>query len=167
MKGVTALMISSLNGLALNIVHKFAKQGYNIVVNGDQNDANIIRTIQNEYQRNQIIVLTANLQKEIDVYNFVEQILNQFQYIDILIINNQCRRHHRAAIDEFLSEKWREIIDYNLISTFTLIFFNIGHTQINTFEQFDQIKTLGDLILYLCRDQARSISGQSIPWSSI
>jgi NAD(P)-dependent dehydrogenase (short-subunit alcohol dehydrogenase family) len=51
--------------------------------------------------------------------------------------------------------------------TFYLIFFNIGHTQINTFEQFDQIKTLADLILYLCSDQTRLISGQSIPWSSI
>ncbi len=121
MKGVTALMISSLNGWTGNIVQKFAKQGWNIVINGDQTDENFIRTIQDEYQRSKTIGLTANLHKEIDIQNFVEQILNQFQYIDVLIINNQCRKHYRASIDEFPLEKWRDIIDFNLISTFTLI----------------------------------------------
>ncbi len=50
---------------------------------------------------------------------------------------------------------------------FYLILFHTGHRQMNNFEPFDQIKTLADLILYLCTDQARSINGQSIPWSSI
>jgi 3-hydroxybutyrate dehydrogenase len=97
MKKVTALMISSLNSRTENLVQKFTKQGWNMVVNGDQ------------------------IQKEKDIQNFVEQILNQFQHIDVLIINNQCRRHYRASIEEFPSEKWRDIIDANLISTFTLI----------------------------------------------
>jgi 3-hydroxybutyrate dehydrogenase len=121
MQGVTALIISSLNGFGLNIVHKFAKQGYNIALSGSQNDENIIRTIQNEYRQSRTISLSADLQNEIDIHNLVEQILNHFQRVDILIINNECKRHYRASIDEFPTEKWKEIIDYNLISTFALI----------------------------------------------
>jgi NAD(P)-dependent dehydrogenase (short-subunit alcohol dehydrogenase family) len=121
MKGVTALIISSLNGFGLNIVRQFAKQGYNIVLNGDKNDENIINTIQNDYQQCKTMYLSANIQNEIDRHKLVEQILNQFQHIDILIINNACKQHYRASIDEFPVEKWREIIDYNLISTFALV----------------------------------------------
>jgi NADP-dependent 3-hydroxy acid dehydrogenase YdfG len=117
MQRLNTLIISSLNGLGLNIVHKFAKQGSNIILNGNQYDENIIKTIQNEYQQSKIIYLSTNLQNEINI----QQILICFQYIDVLIINNECKRHYRASIDEFPIEKWREIIDYNLISNFALI----------------------------------------------
>ena len=56
MKAVTALIISSLNGLGFNIVRQFAKQGYNIVVNGHQNDENIIKTIQHECQQSKTVL---------------------------------------------------------------------------------------------------------------
>ena len=90
-------------------------------VNGNQNDENIIRTIQNKYQQSKTISISANLQNEIDIHKLIEQTLNHFQHIDILIINNECKRHYRASIEEFPIEKWNEIIDYNLISNFALI----------------------------------------------
>lgn len=34
----------------------------------------------------------------------------------------------------------------------------------NVSEEFNHIKTLEDLILFLCTDQGRSITGQTIPW---
>ena len=121
MKGVTALVISSLNGFGLNIVHKLAKQGCNIALNGSQNDENIIKTIQNEDQQSKTIYLSGDIQNEIDRYKLVEQVLNHFQHIDILIINHECKRHYRASVEEFPIEKWREIIDCNLIPTFALV----------------------------------------------
>ena len=65
--------------------------------------------------------LSVDIQNVIGVYNLVEQTLNYFQNIDVLVINNECKRHYRASIEEFPIEKWREIIDYNLISTFALV----------------------------------------------
>ncbi|CAF2464735.1 unnamed protein product [Rotaria sp. Silwood2] len=223
MKGFTALIISSLNSFDLNIVRKFAKQGCNIVLNGNQINENIVKTIQNEYQQNKTIYLSDNIQNEIDIHKLVKQILNHFQHIDILIINNECKRHYRASIDEFPTEKWRDIIEHNIILNFALVktlwpymkrqhfgrIINIanehslaaseyksacitshhallglnkaisiegasfgitsniicpGYIKTNFFEQYDYIKTLADLVLFLCSDQARSITGQSIPW---
>ena len=89
------------------------KQGCNVIVNGlgeERND-----------ERIPMIRLSANLQKEIEVHNLVEQIFNRYQTIDIVIFNNQHQRDYRAAIDEYPLEYWREIIDRNLISTFSLI----------------------------------------------
>ncbi|CAF3403890.1 unnamed protein product [Rotaria sp. Silwood1] len=238
----TALIISSLNGFGLNIVRKFAKQGCNIVVNGNQIDENIIKTIQNEYQQSKTIYISDNIQNEIDIHKLVEQIFNYFQHIDMLIINNECNKHYRASIDEFPTENWRDIIEHNLILNFALVktlwpymkrqhygriinieMFTIyiykpkivvenlfvsnehslvtgeyksacitshhallglikaisiegapfgitsniicpGHIKTNFFEQHDYIKTLADLVLFLCSDQAHSITGQSIPW---
>ena len=122
MKGATALIISSLTGFGLDFVHQFARRSYNVVLNGNiTNDEKIVNAIQNEYQQSKIIYLPANIEKEIDIHTLVEQILNQFQRIDVLIINNECKRHYQASIDEFPVEKWKEIIDYNLIPTFALV----------------------------------------------
>lgn len=113
MKGLTALVISHLNGFGLNIVQQLAKQGCHVIVNGlgeERND-----------ERIRMIRLSANLQKEIEVHNLVEEIFNRFQTVDIVIFNNQHQRDYRAAIDEYPLEHWREIIDHNLISTFSLI----------------------------------------------
>ncbi|CAF1682260.1 unnamed protein product [Rotaria magnacalcarata] len=97
MKRITALIISCLNGFSLNIVRKFAEQGYNIALNGNQDDGNTIGTIQKEHKQ-------------------FEQILKQFRHIDIVIIHHECKRHYRTSIDEFPTENWREAIDYNLIT---------------------------------------------------
>ncbi|CAF3567837.1 unnamed protein product [Rotaria sordida] len=78
-----------LNGFGLNIVRKFAKLGCDIVLNGNHIDENITQTIQNE----------------IDIPKLVEQILNYFQYNNILIIDIECKRHCRASIDEFPTQK--------------------------------------------------------------
>ncbi|CAF0842538.1 unnamed protein product [Rotaria sordida] len=78
-----------LNGFGLNIVRKFSKQGCDIVLNGNHIDENITQTIQNE----------------IDISKLVEQILNYFQYNNILIIDIECKRHCRASIDEFPTQK--------------------------------------------------------------
>ncbi|CAF0899169.1 unnamed protein product [Adineta steineri] len=224
-KGLTTFILSSLNDFGLNIVHKFAKQGCNIILNGKQNDENIIQTIQNTYGKNQIMYLSEQIQNEINIYKLVEQILNSFQHIDILIINHECRQHYRASIEEFPIEKWKEIIDCNLTRNFTLVktlwphmkrqhFGRIIHianehsqiaseyqsacitshhallglnkalsiegasygitsniicpsyTQANFSEQYNHIKTIADLVLFLCTDQARTITDQSIPWSN-
>lgn len=112
---MTALIINSFSS---NILHKFLRQGYNIITNENEN---ITKTIQNEYQQNQIMSLPFNLQNQIEIHQSIEKILNHFQHIDILILNNQGRRHYRSSIEEFPIEKWKEIIDYNLLANFSLI----------------------------------------------
>lgn len=108
MKGLTALVINPLNGLS--VVQQLVKQGCNVIVNG-----------LGEERSEEAVRLSANLQKEIEVHNLVEQIWERFRTIDIVIFNNYGQRDYRAAIDEYPLEHWREIIDRNLISTFSLI----------------------------------------------
>ena len=119
MKGLTALVINHWNELGRSIVEQLAKQGCNIVVNTLPNNAD--ESMEKEYQQSQIISLAADLQKEIEVHDLVEQILQRFQTVDIVIFNNQYRRGYRASIEEFPLEHWRDIIDRNVISTFSLI----------------------------------------------
>ncbi|CAF3432941.1 unnamed protein product [Rotaria socialis] len=172
MKRITALIISSLNGFSLNIVRKLAEQGYNIALNENQNDDNIIETIQKEHKQCRTMYVPDSIKNEIDIHNLVEQISKQFQHIDIVIIHHECKRHYTASIDEFPTENWREAFDYNLIITFALVKTlwphmkrqHSGNIKTSLFEQYDHIKTLADLILFLSSDQARSITGQSIPW---
>jgi len=65
---------------------------------------------QNEYQQSKTISLTINLQNGIDIHYLLGQILTHFQHVHILITNNECKRHYKASIDEFTTEKWKEII---------------------------------------------------------
>ena len=53
-------------------------------------------------------------------------------------------------------------INHELVLVFTI--FYIGPTQTNIYDQYNHIKTLADLVSFLCTDQAHAITGQSIPW---
>lgn len=58
---MTALIINSLN---LNILRKFAKHGYKIISNTNEN---LFKILQNDYQQNQIMSISNNLKNQINI----------------------------------------------------------------------------------------------------
>ena len=119
--GMTAVILGRLNGLALNLVHRFAKQNYNVVCQGHPSEDPVARTIEDSYPQGRIKFVSSQLGNSSDADKLTEQIFGHFQAVDVLVMNHQCKRHYRASIEEFPVEKWKEMIDENLCTTFTCV----------------------------------------------
>ncbi|CAF1045712.1 unnamed protein product [Adineta ricciae] len=207
--------VNGLNSFSVNLAHRFAKLDCDLVIHGHPSKENVYRNSQVKFVSNQIRSIAD-----------VQSLAEDFQHIDILIINQPHRGYHRGSIEEFPVEKWTENIDSNLHTTFALVktlwtrmkrqYFgriihianehnfianeyqsacttvhyaliglnkalavegspygitsNIicpGSISAKPFEGNDHVQTLTDLVLFLCTDQARSITGQLIPWTNV
>ena len=121
MRGSTALITGSTHGIVWDIIGRFAQQGCNLVMSGPAKSTDVtkrmIQTLQDEHPSAEAVYLQSYCDSE----SLVEQTLDRFQSIDYLLINSIDRPPYRAAIEEFPIEKWREIIECELISRFALV----------------------------------------------
>ena len=110
MKGRTALIFNGLNSFSVNLVHRFAKHDCDLVICGHPNEENV-------YPKSQVKFVSNQIRNIADAQSLAED----FQHIDILIINQPHRGYHRGSIEEFPVERWKENIDLNLHTTFALV----------------------------------------------
>jgi 3-hydroxybutyrate dehydrogenase len=111
-----ALITGSTSGIGKAIATAFAKEGYNIMFHGlEENGAEIATKIGKE-NGVKVGFSNANLMQQPAIEKMVETTLAQFDKIDILI--NNAGIQHVAKIEEFPLEKWNAIIAVNLSAVF-------------------------------------------------
>jgi 3-hydroxybutyrate dehydrogenase len=119
MENKTVLITGSTSGIGLGIAKAFAQQGYNLIFNGLEKDgADIAQQVAHTYNIKHLF-LGANMLQPQALYNMVQQTLDVFGAVDVLI--NNAGIQHVAPIEYFPDEKWNEIIGINLTSAFHLI----------------------------------------------
>lgn len=117
LKDKVALVTGSSRGIGKAIVIDLAKRGCNVIINY-LNNKNLALDVQKEVEKYGIksLVIKADISNEEEVKNMVNQIIDVFGHIDILVNNAS------IAIDNYLEDKniseFRKVIDVNLIGTF-------------------------------------------------
>ena|ERR1700756_442865 len=116
MKKKVALITGSTSGIGMGIAKKFASEGYNIVFNGlEKNGADIAKEI-GKKNKVKTIYSGANMLKEEEIEEMVAQGEKEFGKIDVLV--NNAGIQFVAAIEQFPSGKWNDIIGINLTASF-------------------------------------------------
>jgi 3-hydroxybutyrate dehydrogenase len=118
LKGKTALVTGSTQGLGLATVERLASHGCNIVMNGLGNAATIEANRRRIAEVHGVRVLHhgADLSKPAEITSLVETALGSFGGVDILV-NNAVVRHF-APIEDFKPEDWDRALAVNLSSAF-------------------------------------------------
>jgi len=114
----TVLITGSTSGIGLGIATEFAKAKYNIVFNGlEANGLEIAENIGKEYGV-KTMFSNANMLKQDELKNMVNESINMFGKIDVLVCNAGIQ--YVSPIEDFPVEKWDAIIGINLTSSFHL-----------------------------------------------
>ena len=118
MNNKVALVTGSSRGIGKAIVTDFAEKGYNVVINyrKEESDANKLKEeLENKYNI-QALTIKANVSSEQEVKNMVQQIVDRFGKIDVLVNNAG------IAIDKEFEDRtvedWQITLSTNLIAPF-------------------------------------------------
>lgn len=113
-----ALVTGSSKGIGKATIIEFAKKGYDVVINylsSKEEAEELAELVRKEYQV-EALVMKADVSKEEEVKDMVEQVIQKFGHIDCLVNNAG------IAIDTTFEDKtvanFRRTLDVNLIGTF-------------------------------------------------
>lgn len=118
---LSALITGSTSGIGKAIAVALAKAGYNIVLNGSRDPAEVEefrKSLESEFGI-QAIYLIADLSDPDQIRTMSDFALKQFDCIDVLV--NNAGIQHVAPIESFAAEHWDAILAVNLSSNFHTI----------------------------------------------
>jgi len=116
--GKTAVITGSNSGIGLGIAQELAKLGANVVLNSftDRKEDHDLAAEVAKTNGAAAVYIKADMSKGAECRALVEKAAEAFGSVDILI--NNAGVQHVAAIGEFPSEKWDQIIAINMSSAF-------------------------------------------------
>lgn len=114
----TVVVTGSTGGIGLGIAGAFASEGYNVVINGLGDEAEIDRTrLMLEAESGaHVIYHGADMTRPEEIGDLISTAEARFGSIDVLV--NNAGVQHVAPVDEFPPEEWDRIIAINLTSAF-------------------------------------------------
>lgn len=118
MNNKVVLVTGSSRGIGKATIIEFAKKGYNVVINYIQsdNEAKLLKDeVENKYKI-KALVIKADVSKENEVKNMLEQIINEFGHIDVLV-NNAGIAYDRS-FEEITIDEFKRTLEVNVIGAF-------------------------------------------------
>lgn len=118
LKGKAALVTGSTSGIGLAMARALAQSGANVMLNGlgDADEIEKTRADLAKETDQEIGYHGANMMKEDEIVDAVEQTVKTFGSLDILV--NNAGIQHVSKIEDFPTAKWDAIIAINLTSAF-------------------------------------------------
>lgn len=117
----SVLITGGTRGIGEAISRKFAKKGYDIIinyVNSSEKAQNLKQELEKEYNI-KVLPIQADISNEIEIKNMVDMAIKEFGKIDVLV-NNAGIVIDREFEDKTV-EDWKKTLDINLIAPFVLI----------------------------------------------
>ena len=112
----TALITGGTSGIGLGIAKCFAAAGYNLVLNGLENNGNeIAESISTEFNIKTLFI-HADISNAVAVEEMCKKAISNFTTIDVLV--NNAGIQHVSPVENFPIEKWNAIININLNAAF-------------------------------------------------
>lgn len=111
-----ALITGSTSGIGKAIATAFAAAGFDIMFHGLENDGPQISEVIGKENGVKTAFSNANLKDPEAITGLVEDTVNTFGKLDVLI--NNAGIQHVSKVEDFPLEKWNDIIAINLTSAF-------------------------------------------------
>ncbi|MCC4273822.1 3-hydroxybutyrate dehydrogenase [Marinomonas communis] len=119
MKHKTVLITGAASGIGLEIALAFLKQGANVaIIDFNQTALDQVAKDLTRFST-QLCLLQSDVTDEVHFENAIDRAIEHFGKIDILI--NNAGIQHVAPIEEFPTERYRQLIDIMLIAPFVAI----------------------------------------------
>ena len=118
MSNVVALVTGGSRGIGKATILEFAKAGVNVVINYNKH-AMLAETVKDEILNKydvEVMCIKADISREEEVEEMVNQIIDRFGKIDILV-NNAGICHDSLFMDKSVNN-FKKILDVNLIGTY-------------------------------------------------
>lgn len=118
MENKVALVTGSNRGIGKSCIEEFAKSGINVIINychHEEEAKELEEYIKTTYNV-EVLTIKCDISKEEEVENMVNQIIDTFGGIDILV-NNASVCRDSLLLDKNIKE-FRRILDVNLIGTY-------------------------------------------------
>ncbi len=114
-----ALVTGGTRGIGKKVAEKFAKEGYNLVLNyvSDNTDINSVIDSFKEY-KNEVILVKADVSKFNECENLVKEAIEKFGKIDVLVNNAGITKDGLIAMMK--EDAFDRVIDVNLKGTFNM-----------------------------------------------
>ncbi len=142
----TILITGSTSGIGLGIAQSFAKENYNIIING-LGDSDVIEQEIAELQKitkGEVVYDAANMLKPDEIKTMIKSAEAKFGKIDVLV--NNAGIQYVSKIEDFPDEKWDAIIGINLSSAFHTIKHAIGKMAESKFGRIINIASAHGLV---------------------
>ncbi len=112
------LITGASRGIGLSIAHRFAKEGYSLVINCRQS-AEVLMDIKKELEEKYHIPILASV-GNIGDYAYVEQLFTKIQkeFGGVDIVVNNAGISHIGLLSDMTPEEWQNLMNVNLSSIF-------------------------------------------------
>lgn len=118
MENKVVLVTGSSRGIGKATIIEFASKGYNVAINYNNNKIEaeeLKRFVENNYNI-KALTIKANVSNENEVKNMVEETINEFKNIDVLV--NNAGIVYDRAFDDIKIEEFEETLKVNVIGCF-------------------------------------------------
>ena len=115
---MVALVTGGAKNIGRSIVIEFAKNGYDVVINyntSEEEAFELKRYVEDAYNVN-ALTIKCDISDEQQVKNMIEEIINKFNRIDVLV--NNAALELNTEFDFKTKETFNKVLDVNLIGTF-------------------------------------------------
>lgn len=117
LKGKTALVTGSLEGVGKGIADALVKAGANMILHGFASEDVIDQRIRElKTSENKVEYVYADLNKSEDITYLMRHSMRVFGGVDILV--NNAGKTHNEAVQDIPNKVWEEVINVNLNSSF-------------------------------------------------
>ena len=113
------LITGGTRGIGKSVAERFAKEGYNLVLNYVSENTDI-ESIKNNFKEygNEVLILKADVSKFDECENLVKETISKFGKIDVLVNNAGITKDGLIAMMK--EEAFDRVIDINLKGTFNM-----------------------------------------------
>jgi 3-hydroxybutyrate dehydrogenase len=127
LKGKTALVTGSVQGLGFAIASALAADGCNVMLSGlaDAEQADRSQRVLADETGVKVAYSSANLQRPAEIRTLVDDTVGRFGSLDILV-NNAVYRH-RSPVELFPDDEWDQALAVNVSAPFHLIKHSLPH----------------------------------------
>ena len=115
----TILVTGSAQGLGANIIEKFAKNGYNVIITykSSKNKAIILEDKIRKYNLN-VISVKCNITKISDIRNLIKVVKSRFNNIEVLV--NNASLSLDSSFENKSKEEFMKVLETNIYGTFLI-----------------------------------------------
>lgn len=143
----TILVTGSAQGLGANIIEKFAKNGYNVVITykSSKNKAIVLEDKIRKYNLN-VISVKCDITKISDIRNLIKVVKSRFNNIEVLV--NNASLSLDSSFENKSKEEFMKVLETNIYGTFLItreLIKNYKVEKVINISSTDSIDTYSDL----------------------